>query len=53
VREDEILASLAHLEEEQGNLPKAVEYLELETKVSPFEPIIRGRIEELKQKIAK
>jgi tetratricopeptide (TPR) repeat protein len=50
--EDKILATLEHLEEEQGNLPKALEYLEMELKVSPFAPIIQNRIDELKAKIS-
>jgi tetratricopeptide (TPR) repeat protein len=50
---DDILANLAHLEEEQGNLPGALSYLEQQEKVSPQPDVIRQRIEELKQKMPK
>ena len=50
---DGILANLAHLEEEQGNLPQALGYLEQEESVSPDPAVIRKRIEELKRKTPK
>ena len=50
---DDILAHLAHLEEEQGNLPGALSYLEQQEKVSPQPDVIRQRIDELKRKMPK
>jgi tetratricopeptide (TPR) repeat protein len=50
---DDILAHLAHLEEEQGNLSGAINYLEQQEKVSPQPDVIRHRIDELKQKMPK
>jgi tetratricopeptide (TPR) repeat protein len=47
---DQILANLAHLEEEQGNVPKAISYLEEETAYSPSPDAIKKHIGELKEK---
>jgi tetratricopeptide (TPR) repeat protein len=48
---DEIVANLAHVEEEEGNLKKALSYLELEVTLSPAPEGVRKRIEELKAKV--
>lgn len=50
---DDILANIAHVEEQQGNLPQSLDYLEQEEKVSPQPEVIRKRIQELKQKMPK
>jgi tetratricopeptide (TPR) repeat protein len=47
---DEIVANLAHLEEERGNLEKALTYLELEATVSPAPEAVRKRIDEIRKK---
>lgn len=49
----DIIANLAHLEEEQGNLQEALNYKEIEVKVSPMPEVIQKQIAELKQKLAK
>ena len=49
---DEIIANLAHVEEEQGNLQGSLSYLEIEAEVSPVPDAIRKNIDDLKQKIA-
>ncbi len=49
---DQILANLAHLEEEQGNLPKAINYLEQEATFSPSPDVIKKHIDDLKGKPA-
>ncbi len=49
---DGMLANLSHLEEEQGNTAKALEYLDLELTVSPTPAAIQKHIDELKQKSA-
>jgi tetratricopeptide (TPR) repeat protein len=48
----DIVANLAHLEEEQGNLRDALEYKEMEVEVSPDPDAVQKQVEELKQKIA-
>jgi len=50
----QITTNLAHLEEEQGNLEKALEYREQEITAAPEPeiPIVRQQIEDLKAKIA-
>ncbi|MDB6023693.1 MAG: hypothetical protein JWQ04_3550 [Pedosphaera sp.] len=48
---DQIIANLAHLEEEQGNLAEAISYKEVEVEVSPFPEVIQKQIDELKQKL--
>lgn len=48
----DIVANLAHVDEEQGNLQAALEYLEIEVNVSPFPGAVQKQIDELKQKIA-
>jgi tetratricopeptide (TPR) repeat protein len=47
---DQILARLAFLEEEQGNVPKAITYLEEEAVYSPSPDAIKKHIGELKEK---
>lgn len=49
---EEITVRLARLEEEQGNLPKAIEYLEEAKRVSPFAQSLQNQIDELKKKVA-
>jgi tetratricopeptide (TPR) repeat protein len=49
---DEIAVSLSHLEEQEGNLPRAVELLELAKKASPSPGSLQRQIDELKQKLA-
>jgi tetratricopeptide (TPR) repeat protein len=46
---DEILANLSHLEEEQGNVSKAISYLEEEATYSPSPDAIKKHIAELKE----
>jgi tetratricopeptide (TPR) repeat protein len=48
---DEIVAHLADLEEKQGNLREALDYLEVEIEVSPVPDVIQKSIDDLKQKI--
>ena len=48
---DQILARLAYLEEEQGNLSKSVAYLEEEVTYSPAPNVITKHISELKEKL--
>ncbi len=48
----EIVANLAHLEEQQGDLPAALSYLELEVEVSPVPDMIQKQIDEMRQKLA-
>lgn len=49
---ERIAVYLARLEEEAGNFPAAINYLELAIKVSPRPEALRQQIEELKQKAA-
>jgi tetratricopeptide (TPR) repeat protein len=46
---DKILANLARVEEEQGNLAKARDYLEQEVKYTPSPDAVKKHIEELKE----
>lgn len=46
----EIVSRLAQLEEKQGNLDKAMAYLELELKASPFPTAVQKLIDDLKKK---
>lgn len=46
----EIVSRLAMLEEKQGNLDKALTYLQLELKVSPFPDAVQKLIDDLKKK---
>ena len=50
---DQIAGRLARLEEEQGNYPKAIEYLELVKTVSPNAESLQEQIDKLKQKAGK
>ena len=50
---DEILANLVRVEEEQGNLAKALAYGEEELKYSPAPDAIKKHNEELREKLAK
>ncbi len=47
----EIVANLAHVEEEQGNLALALHYLELVRQASPEPKVIQKQIDELKLKM--
>lgn len=49
---DKLVANLAHLEEEQGNLREALSYLEIEVKTSPAPEAVQKQIDELKQKLS-
>jgi tetratricopeptide (TPR) repeat protein len=49
---DQIAVSLAHLEESQGNLSRAIQLLELSKKASPHPEALQRQIDELKQKLA-
>jgi tetratricopeptide (TPR) repeat protein len=46
-----IVANLAHLEEQQGNLGEAVSYLEMEVEVTPVREVIQKQIDEMKAKL--
>lgn len=48
----DITLNLAKLEEEQGNLKRAIECLELGKKASPHPEALQKRIDELKQKLS-
>ena len=48
----QLTLSLARLEEDHGNLPKAIEWLERVKVVSPYPAVIEKQIEEDKQKLA-
>jgi hypothetical protein len=48
----EIADNLARLEEKEGNLPRAMQLLELSKKASPHPEALQKQIDELKQKIA-
>ena len=48
----QIVTNLAILEEQQGDLAKALYYRELEVKVSPTPGVVQKQIDELKQKLA-
>ena len=48
----EISDNLAHLEETQGNLSRAIELLQLSQKASPNPAALQAQIDELKQKLA-
>jgi hypothetical protein len=49
----QLTVHLARLEEDQGNLPRALHWLERNKPVSPAPDVIEKQIEELKQKISK
>jgi len=49
---EEIVVRLAHIEQEQGNLAKAIEYLKEAKAVSPFPQGLQTQIEELEKKLA-
>jgi tetratricopeptide (TPR) repeat protein len=49
---DKILVNLAHLEEEQGNLRSAVEYLEQALAVSPAVDALQKQIEDIRRKLS-
>ena len=49
---DQIAVNLAHLEETEGNLPRAIQLLELAKKASPSPQAVQQQIDELKQKLA-
>jgi tetratricopeptide (TPR) repeat protein len=48
---EEIETNLAHLEEESGNLAKAISYLQLALQISPNPDALQKQIDELKQKL--
>ena len=48
----EIADNLAHLEEKEGNLARAIQLLELSKKASPNPEALQRQIDELKQKLA-
>ena len=48
---EEITGNLAHLEREQGDYAKAIEYLEMVKTVSPLPESIQQQIDELRKKI--
>lgn len=48
---EKIVANLAQLEEDQGNLREALSYKEIEVAVSPVPETIQQQIDELKQKL--
>jgi hypothetical protein len=48
---EEIETNLAHLEEESGNLAKAISYLQLAQQISATPDALQRRIDELKQKL--
>jgi tetratricopeptide (TPR) repeat protein len=47
----DIVLNLARLEEEQGNLRRAIQHLELAKKISPQPDAVQKRIDELKSKL--
>jgi len=47
----EIALNLARLEEEQGNLRRAIQHLELAKRISPHPEVLQKQIEELTQKL--
>jgi len=47
----DIALTLARLEEQQGNLPRAIQHLEMAKKISPQPEAVQKRIEELKSKL--
>ena len=49
---EQIVANLANVEEQQGNLPAAIDYLEMSLQVSPSPDSIQDQIDQLKAKIA-
>ncbi|HSU55951.1 MAG TPA: hypothetical protein VLT36_17980 [Candidatus Dormibacteraeota bacterium] len=49
---EELTVNLARLEENEGNLDKAIAYLEMAKKVSPAPQNLEQQIHELKQKVA-
>jgi tetratricopeptide (TPR) repeat protein len=49
---DQIAVNLARLEETEGNLPRAIQLLELAKKASPSPQAVQQQIDELKQKLA-
>jgi tetratricopeptide (TPR) repeat protein len=52
IKLDQIAVNLAHLEEKEGNLARAIELLELAKKASPQPGALQKQIDELKQKLA-
>jgi tetratricopeptide (TPR) repeat protein len=48
----EIVANLAHLEEEQGDLKAALSYLEMEEEVSPFPDAVHKQVDEVRQRLS-
>jgi tetratricopeptide (TPR) repeat protein len=49
---DKILVNLAHVEEEQGNLQKVIEYLEQAKAVSPGPDALQKQIDDLRRKLS-
>jgi tetratricopeptide (TPR) repeat protein len=49
---DQIAVNLSHLEEVEGNFPRAIQLLELSQKASPHPEALQKQIDELKQKLA-
>ncbi len=49
---EEIVVNLGRLEEDQGNLSAAIQYLEEAKKVSPVPQTIQKQIDELRRKLA-
>src|SRR5262249_36053094 len=49
---DQITVSLAHLEEEAGNYPRAIELLEIAIKASPNPDALRKQVGDLRKKLA-
>lgn len=47
----EMIADLAHLEEEQGNLAEALSYREVEVEVSPVPEAVQEHVDDLKKKL--
>jgi tetratricopeptide (TPR) repeat protein len=48
---EEITTNLGRLEEEAGNFQKAISYLEMSEKVSPYPALLQKQIEELQKKL--
>jgi len=49
---DQIAVNLSHLEEVEGNLPRAILLLEFSKKAAPHPEALQRQIDELKQKLA-
>jgi hypothetical protein len=47
----DIVLSLVRLEEEQGNIPRAIQHLELAKKISPQPDAVQKRIDEMRSKL--